>query len=94
MRLLTARGLADLEEAVSDSAKQGLWLRDRKVGSQVIGEDRNRFAGRGTVEEVRRGKREYTDLGLDLGKREEQVTCHASAVALAMTDKALREAEM
>ena len=26
-------------------------------------------------------RREYTDLGLDLGEREEQVACHASALA-------------
>ena len=39
-------------------------------------------------------RREYTDLGLDLGEREEQVACHASALALAMTDDARREAEM
>ena len=39
-------------------------------------------------------RREYTDLGLDLGKREEQVVCHVSALTLAMTDKACREAEM
>ena len=31
---------------------------------------------------------------LDLGEREEQVVCHASALALVMTDKARREAEM
>ena len=37
---------------------------------------------------------EYTDLGLDLGEREEQVACHASALVLAMNDKARREAEM
>ena len=39
-------------------------------------------------------RREYTDLGLDLGKREEQVACHASALALAMTDKARPEAKV
>ena len=39
-------------------------------------------------------RRECTDLGLDLGEREEQVVCHASALALAMTDEACREAEM
>ena len=39
-------------------------------------------------------RREYTDLGLDLGEREEQVVYHASALALAMTDEARREAEM
>ena len=37
-------------------------------------------------------RREYTDLGLDLGEREEQVVCHASAFA--MTDEARQEAEM
>ena len=37
---------------------------------------------------------ECTYLGLDLGEREEQVSCHASALALAMTDKARREAEI
>ena len=42
---------------------------------------------------IERG-RECTDLGLDLGKREEQVVCHASALALAMTDEARREAEI
>ena len=39
-------------------------------------------------------RRECTDLGLDLGEREEQVVCHASALALAMTDEAQQEAEM
>ena len=37
-------------------------------------------------------RRECTDLGLDLGEREDQVVCHASA--LAMTDEAHQEAEM
>ena len=32
--------------------------------------------------------------GLDLGEREKQVACHVSALALAMTDEARREAEM
>ena len=35
-------------------------------------------------------RRECTDLD----EREEQVVCHASALALAMTDEARREAEM
>ena len=39
-------------------------------------------------------RRECTDLGLDLGEREEQVVCHTSALALAMTEEARREAEM
>ena len=37
-------------------------------------------------------RRVYTDLGLDLGEREGQVTCHASA--LAMTDEACRKEEI
>ena len=32
--------------------------------------------------------KECTDLGLDLGEREEQVVCHVSALALAITDEA------
>ena len=39
-------------------------------------------------------RRECTDLGLDLGEREEQIVCHVSALALAMTDEACRGAEM
>ena len=38
-------------------------------------------------------KREYTDLGSDLSEREEQVACHASALALVMTDEARLEVE-
>ena len=39
-------------------------------------------------------RKEYTDLGLNLGEREEQVACHASVLALAMTYAARREANM
>ena len=74
----------------------------QKVRSQVIGEDRSRFPGRGTVGEVRRGGRRASNRAkervyrfwFNLSKREEQVACHASALALTMTDKARREAEM
>ena len=72
--------------------------------SQVSGIDRSRFLGRRTVRKVRGGedeeqepaikrRRECTDLRLDLGERKEQVVCHASVLALAMTDEARREAE-
>ena len=54
MRLFRARGSVELGKVASGSATQGLWLRDRKVESQVIGEDRGRFPGRRTVGEVRR----------------------------------------
>ena len=76
-------------------------MRDRKVGSEVIGEDRSRLPERRTAgklgeeeEPATKRRREYTDLWLDLGEREEQVVCHASALALAMTNEACREAEM
>ena len=100
--LLRARGKAELGKIVSGSTTHGLWLRDRKVESQVMGEDRSQFNGKGTVgmlgeeeeEPATEQRREYTDLGLDLGEREEQVACRASALAMAMTDEARREAEM
>ena len=52
-----ARGLVELGKVASGSATQGLCLEDRKVGSQVIGEDQSRFPGIGTLREVRRGGR-------------------------------------
>ena len=39
-------------------------------------------------------RREYTDLGLDLGERVEQAICHVSVLALVMIDEAHQEAEM
>ena len=105
VRLLMARGSAELREVASGSATQGLRLRNGKVGSQVSGIDRSRILGEEQLgklgeEEDEEGepaigqRRECTDLGLDLDEREEQVVCHASALALAMTDEARREAEM
>ena len=103
MRLLRARGSAELREVASGSATQGLWLRNEKVRSQVSGVDRSRLPGRRTVWEIRGGGRrgrkasdranEYTVFGLDLVEKE-QVVCHASALALAMTNEARREAKM
>ena len=102
MRLYRARGSAELSEVASGSAAQGLWLRDGKVRSQVSGINRSRFLGEEQLgklgdeegEPAIERRRECTDLGLDLGEREEQVVCHASALALSMTDEARREAEM
>ena len=105
MRLLWARGSAELRKVASGFVTQGLWLKNRKVESQVSGIDRSRLPGRGKVGEVRRGendkekpaterRRKYTDLGLHWNEREEQVACHASALVLAMTDEARRKAEM
>ena len=39
-------------------------------------------------------RRECTNLGLNLGEREEQVVYHASALVLAMTDEMHQEVEM
>ena len=55
VRLLRARGSAELRKIAFGSATQDLWLRNAKVGSQVICEDPSRLSGRGTVGEVRRG---------------------------------------
>ena len=57
VRLLRPRGLVDLGKVASGSATQGLWLGDRKVESQIIGENRSQLAGRGTIGEVRRRRR-------------------------------------
>ena len=104
MRLFRERGSAEFREVASGSATQGLWLRNGKVRSQVSGIDRSRFPGRRTVREIRvedeeeepaiERRIECTDFGFDLDEREEQVVCHASALALAMTDQARREAVM
>ena len=57
VKLLRARGSAELGKVVSDSATQGLSLEDRKVASWVIGEDRSQLCRRGRVGEVMRGGR-------------------------------------
>ena len=89
VRLPRTRGSSELGKVASRSAKQGLWLADRK---RDVGEDRSRLPPRGTIGEAgrkatdRTKKRKYTDLGLDLGQRNEQVVCHASV--LVMTEEA------
>ena len=55
VRLLTERGSAELGVVASGSATHSFLLGDRKVGSQVIGEDQDQLPGRGTVKKVRRG---------------------------------------
>ena len=57
MRLLRVLGSAELGKVASGSASQGLWLGDRKVGFQVIIEDKSRLPGRRTVGKVRTGGR-------------------------------------
>ena len=105
VRLLRARGSAELRKVASGFATQSLWLRNGKLGSQEGGVDRSRFPGEEQLwklgekedkegEPATERRTEYTDLGLNLGKREEQVVSNASALDLAMADEARQEAEM
>ena len=94
---LRTHGLLELGQVASGSSAQGLRLGNREVGSQVVGKDKSRLPGRGTVGEKKamtEQRRECTDFGSDLGQRDEYVVCHASALPLAMKDEAYREAEM
>ena len=45
-------------------------------------------------EQQNKRERVYTDFGFDLVEREEQVACHFSALALAMTDEVCWKAKM
>ena len=69
MRLLRAHGSAELGKVASGSITQGLWLGDRKVGSPVIGEDRSRLPGIGTVGKVWRGERTASDRAKERAHR-------------------------
>ena len=72
---------AEFGKVASASATQGLWLGNIKVGTQVIGEDPRRLPGEeqlrklGEEEEelATEQRREYADLGFNLGEREEQL---------------------
>ena len=65
-----------------------------KTEADSLGEEQLGKLGEEEEEPATEQRREYLGLGVDLGEREEQVPCHASALALAMTDEALREAVM
>ena len=54
MKLFTTRDSVELEKIASGFATQGLWLEDRRVGSQVVGEDRRRLSASRTVGKVRK----------------------------------------
>ena len=54
MRLRRACVSAELGQVPSGSHTQGLWLKNRIVGSQVVGEDRSRLPIRGTFGGVRK----------------------------------------
>ena len=49
MGLHRIRGSVELGKVASCSAMQGLCLGDRKVGFQVISDDRSRLSGKGIV---------------------------------------------
>ena len=66
-KFLRTRGSAELGEVTSGCATQGFWLRDGKMGSQVIGVDQRPLPGRGIVGEIRRGGRRAS------GRTEERV---------------------
>ena len=94
-------GSVELGQVASGSTTQGLWLENRKMGFQVVGEDRSRLSGRtvgkfGEEEEepAKERRREHADLGSDLEEQKEHVAYHASALVLAMTDQAYRKAEV
>ena len=52
IRFLRVRGSAELEQVVSNSATQGLWLRNKKIGSQVVGEDQSRLLAKKQLGEL------------------------------------------
>ena len=56
IRRLRTRGPTELGHVASGSATKDLWLGNRNVGSQVIGEDSSQLPGR-TVGRVTRGRR-------------------------------------
>ena len=86
-----------LRRGKNSAFSKDTYLEKERVQSKVnsLGEEQ---LGKLGEEEDEKGepaiepRRECTDLGFDLGEREEQVICHASA--LAMTDEARREAEI
>ena len=63
MRLFGARGSVEHEQVASGFVTQGLWVGNKKVGSQVVGEDRSRLPERETVGKVRRKKSQRQNEG-------------------------------
>ena len=69
------------------------------MGSQVVDEDLSRLAERGTVGEVRGGGGRASDRTKEKMHRFRiesrlHAACHASTLALTMTDEACQEAEI
>ena len=102
MRLLKASGSAKLGKASFWLCHAGLQLGDKKWDLRYLAKTdayflREKQLGKLGVEEEEpetKRRRGFTVVGLDLSERKEQVACHASALALAMTDEACRETEM
>ena len=65
VRLLRARGSAELREVASGSATYGLGMRNGKVGFQVSGIDQSRSLGRKTVRKIRRGGRREREPAIE-----------------------------
>ena len=75
------------KSGISGNQQRSITLGEEQLGK--LGKKENE-----EEEPVTERRREYTDSGLDLDKREEQVASHASVLALVMTDEACREAEI
>ena len=102
------RNQTPLSTQLSRARTGSLWLfyvrplvANRKVGSQIVSKDQSRLPGRRTVGRVGiRGRRASDRMKERIHRfsvrfrRDKQVTCNASALALAMTDEACWEAEM
>ena len=97
--------LRGARKVTSGFVTQSLWLVNGKVGSQAIGKDRSRLPEEEELKKLREEtdeeektateqRKKYTDLGLELRDRDEQVACHTSVLDLAMRDEACQEAEM
>ena len=59
-----------------------------------LGEEQFGRLGKEEGEPTIECRREYTVFGFDLHEREEQVICHASALALTMADETRRKEKM
>ena len=60
MRLFRTHDSAELGKVASGSATQDIWLGNRKVGYQVVGQNRSRLPARGKVGEMKGGGRRGT----------------------------------
>ena len=73
MRLLRAHGLAELRKVVSGSDTQSPWLGDRKVRSQVIGEDQSRLLGEKMLEKLEEEEDEEQEQATERRRERTQI---------------------